>query len=104
MHFRSIFHHSGFFVTIISVFCSSALNGVCCKRDALVLKGYHNSKAFFGPALTNRYLCRGFKLYILYWIYMNAIGSNGASTILICSASFKLIVCKIVQTLGTRYS
>lgn len=95
MHFRSIFNHSGIFVTIISVFCSSALNGVCCKRDTLVLKGYHNAKAFFGPALT--------KLYILYWIYMNAIGSNGASTILICSASFKLIVCKIVQTLGTRY-
>lgn len=96
MYFCFIFNYSGIFVIIISVFCLSVLNGVCCKCDILVLKGYYNVKVFFGFVLMNCYLCRGFKFYILYWIYMNVIGFNGVLIIFICFVLFKLIVCKIV--------
>lgn len=47
MYFCFIFNYSGIFVIIISVFCLSVLNGVCCKCDVLVLKGYYNNDRIY---------------------------------------------------------
>lgn len=52
MHSRYFFNHNKIIVTIVSVFCSSALNAVHGDPDSLFLNGYHNNgRTYFGSTL-----------------------------------------------------